>query len=78
MSTPKLIDCITHSGFSILSVAIVRGEIEMVRLLIKGGVDLNKISGRSYLQTPLSRAMMHGWGTPREIVKLLKDAGAKA
>jgi len=82
MSTEKLIDCICAdtSGcqYTLLGEAIFKEDLEVVRLLVEGGVDINKpirpSSDAAYFR-PLPYAKR--WKSV-DIVKLLKDAGAKA
>src|SRR5262249_42810315 len=62
-----------HYGATALSYACDRGSVEMVRLLIERGADVN-VQDTFYRATPLTWAAGKGYV---EIVNLLLDKGAK-
>jgi ankyrin repeat protein len=60
------------SGWTALHYAVVNGDTELVKYLIKKGSKVNKFSAEG--SSPLFLAKSNGY---EEIVKLLRDAGAK-
>ncbi len=59
-------------GWTALHYAVVNGDIELVRYLIKHGANVNKATGEG--STPLYLAKVGG---NEAIIKILKNAGAK-
>ncbi len=60
------------SGWNALHYAIINGDVELVKYLIKYGANVNKATGEG--STPLYLAKLGG---DDEVVKILKNAGAK-
>jgi ankyrin repeat protein len=71
MSADKLIDCTTVSSFTLLQCAVYRNDVDVVQLLINGGVDINGrcSGGRTALTVAWVLALTH-------MRKLLEDNGA--
>jgi hypothetical protein len=59
-------------GWTALHYAVVNGDTELVRYLIKHGANVNKATGEG--STPLYLAKVGG---NEAIIKILKNAGAK-
>ena len=59
-------------GWTALHYAAINGDVELVKYLIKYGANVNKATGDG--STPLYLAQL---GKHEEIIKLLKNAGAK-
>ena len=59
-------------GWTALHYAVVNGDAELVRYLIKHGANVNKATGEG--SSPLFLAKLGGYD---DIVKILKNAGAK-
>ncbi len=62
----------TPSGWTALTKAAFRGHLDIVKLLIGCGSDVNAASSTGF--TPLLAASQNGWG---EIARFLMDNGAK-
>ena len=62
-----------EAGQSILFVAVGEGDIECVKILLSAGADI-KTKDPYWGETPLDHAIRHGH---TEVVKILKEAGAK-
>lgn len=69
-------DCVDENNdtYTLLGIAIYNGDAEVVRLLIEGGVDTDKLVCFPYGYTPLYRAKIQGGS---KIIKLLQAKGAK-
>jgi ankyrin repeat protein len=59
-------------SWTALHYAAINGDVELVKYLIKYGANVNKATGDG--STPLYLAQL---GKHEEIIKLLKNAGAK-
>ena len=59
-------------GWTALHYAVINGDVELVKYLIKYGANVNKATGEG--STPLYLAEL---GNQEEIIKILKSAGAK-
>lgn len=59
-------------GWTALHYAVINGDVELVKYLIKYGANVNKATGEG--STPLYLAQI---GNNEEIIKILKNAGSK-
>ena len=71
-SRPKFIDECDKDGYSALNISVLRGHLPVVKLLLKGGADVNKAMGNGI--PPLYLAIFR---CRHSMVDMLLERGAE-